>query len=155
MLDNVPRASVILEGRDDLGRLVMGMRPVLYDGYDLAVSCEEHLARSPMESFTGVVIHCAMRDEDEFPLGANQRFVGGVVADALREQKKVYVHCTGGFNRSAVVVAEALKHLGYTGREAVELMRARRDPFVLCNKAFERWVTGERLPTAETTLLGQ
>lgn len=40
-------------------------------------------------------------------------------------------------------------------RNALALVRAARDPFVLCNRRFERWVIGEQLPTAETSAFNQ
>lgn len=57
----------------------------------------------------------------------------------------VLVNCQAGLNRSSLVVAMAL--LGNsdvsTGQEAIDLIRARRDPACLCNSAFESWVQGQ------------
>lgn len=54
----------------------------------------------------------------------------------------VFVHCQAGLNRSSLVVAAALVGLGDVadGSEAIDLIRAKRDPACLCNPAFERWV---------------
>lgn len=151
-----PREALALSSRILLlqeGRLAMGGRLDSYRGYDLVVSCEEHLARKPMEGYSGIVVHCPMRDEDTFPLGDRERRIAKVVADAVADDLDVYVHCTGGLNRSGVIVALALQQLGYSPESAVRLMRLRRDNFVLCNHAFERFVLGQQLPTAETSVL--
>jgi len=59
-----------------------------------------------------------------------------------RDSGRVLVHCRAGLNRSSLAVAKALLLSGEvsTGAEAVELMRAKRSPAVLCNPAFEKWV---------------
>lgn len=53
---------------------------------------------------------------------------------------KTLVHCQAGLNRSGLITALALVKLGRTPSEAVELLRERRHPAVLCNQTFERWV---------------
>ncbi|MFE6966901.1 dual specificity protein phosphatase family protein [Agromyces sp. NPDC057679] len=61
-----------------------------------------------------------------------------------RLEGPVFVHCQAGLNRSSLVVAAALIGLGdvKNGEEAIELIRAKRDPACLCNPAFEAWVRG-------------
>jgi hypothetical protein len=50
------------------------------------------------------------------------------------------VHCQAGLNRSALVVALALIRDGRSPKHAIELLRAKRSPAVLCNPAFEAWL---------------
>lgn len=59
-----------------------------------------------------------------------------------RQEGTVLVHCQAGLNRSSVIVASALLLAGdvRTGREAVDLLRARRDPACLINPAFEDYI---------------
>lgn len=59
--------------------------------------------------------------------------------DAL-DRGPVLVHCQAGLNRSGVVSALVLIERGHSPREAVDLLRARRSPAVLCNESFERFV---------------
>lgn len=71
----------------------------------------------------------------------------GELADWVNERRligPVFVHCQAGLNRSSLVVARALVAAGDVadGREAIELIRAKRDPACLCNPAFEAWVLG-------------
>jgi hypothetical protein len=133
--------------------LAMGRRPQTYIGFDLAVSCEEHLARKPMVGYYGLTLHVPMRDEEDFEMPVDVIGRAAFLIDhTVRFGGKVIVHCTGGLNRSGVVVAEALKTgAGMDGKDAVALIRRQHDEFALCNRVFERWVTGEQLPTAETS----
>lgn len=57
----------------------------------------------------------------------------------------VFVHCQAGLNRSSLVVAMALLGAGdvATGQEAIDLIRAKRDPACLCNPAFANWVRNQ------------
>jgi protein-tyrosine phosphatase len=62
--------------------------------------------------------------------------------NARRAKGPVLVHCQAGLNRSSLVVAKSLLLAGEvsTGQEAIDLIRAKRDPACLCNPAFEAWV---------------
>jgi protein-tyrosine phosphatase len=134
----IPRLSEIAEG------LFMGMRPKSYIGYDLVVSCEEYLAKGPMDNYDGTTVHLPMRDLDDFPLLQSRIDpVAGIAFEAWRYGGQVLIHCSGGLNRSGVVTAHVLMMGGATAQEAVYTLRERRDAYVLCNPAFERFVLGE------------
>lgn len=62
------------------------------------------------------------------------------VVDRLHEGHKTLVHCQAGLNRSGLVAALALTKMGYTAREAIDLLREKRSPVVLCNSTFEQWL---------------
>ena len=57
-----------------------------------------------------------------------------------RAQARTLVHCQAGLNRSSLVAGLALVVDGMPPEEAIELLRERRSPAVLCNHAFERWL---------------
>lgn len=59
------------------------------------------------------------------------------------EEGPTLIHCQAGLNRSSLVAALVLMELGYTGKAAIELLRHRRSPAVLCNKTFERYVLNQ------------
>lgn len=61
------------------------------------------------------------------------------VADRLRKGETVLVHCQAGLNRSGIVSARALMFMGYSGKDAIALLR-KRSALVLCNEAFENWI---------------
>ena len=144
-LERPPPLSEIVPG------LYQGQRPDSYQPWNLVVSCEEHLARKPMNGYEGAVIHVPFVDDDEFPLARIARQIEAAalaVVYMVENGGSVLVQCTGGLNRSSLVTVEALHLLGWERHAAVRLLRARRDPFCLCNRAFERWALREVLPTA-------
>jgi protein-tyrosine phosphatase len=61
-----------------------------------------------------------------------------------RKTGPVLVHCQAGLNRSGLVTGLALVLDGMEPAEAIRLMRERRCPVVLCNKAFEQWLLKQR-----------
>ena len=66
-----------------------------------------------------------------------ERFVDGLHAWASNEP--TYWHCHAGLNRSGIAVATYLhRHRGMRISDAIEHLRARRSPMVLCNSTFER-----------------
>lgn len=53
---------------------------------------------------------------------------------------KTLIHCQAGLNRSGLIAACVLIILGRTPRQAIDLLREKRSPAVLCNKSFENWL---------------
>lgn len=53
---------------------------------------------------------------------------------------KTLVHCQAGLNRSNLIAALALIEQGMKPADAIALLREKRSPAVLCNKAFEAWL---------------
>lgn len=67
--------------------------------------------------------------------------LGASVVKRLRGRQKVLVHCQAGLNRSGLLAATILKQLGYSGFEAVKLLReSRGTDEVLCNATFRQHV---------------
>lgn len=63
------------------------------------------------------------------------------VVNRLRGRQKVLVHCQAGLNRSGLLAATILKKLGYTGPEAIKLLReSRGTDEVLCNDTFRQHI---------------
>jgi len=72
------------------------------------------------------------------------RAVANLVKGLVEAGHIVLVHCTGGLNRSALVVTRSLIAMGWDPQEAVSHVRARRgDPRTLSNRRFEEWLYGE------------
>jgi hypothetical protein len=76
-------------------------------------------------------------DPSQAPDAATLRGLASLLADRVREQKRVVVYCAGGLNRSGLVVAQTLIELGRTPAEAIALVRAARGKWALSNLAFE------------------
>jgi hypothetical protein len=125
-------------------RLEQGMRPSHYAPYDLIVNCEQHLARRPMEGYTGGLIHIPFVDSDDTDIPAVMIHAAvDAIARVLASGGWVLVHCTGGLNRSSLVSGAYLVRRGMTGREAIEALRERRSQHALTTRAFERWVASQ------------
>lgn len=62
--------------------------------------------------------------------------------DAWAAGDRVLIRCQAGLNRSGIITALVLMLAGYDATDAIDLMRAKRAPGVLCNLAFERWLKG-------------
>jgi len=66
------------------------------------------------------------------------------------EGDTVLARCQAGWNRSGLVTALVLIRAGYTPREAVDLLRAKRSPGVLSNPEFEAFISEHRAPRAQS-----
>jgi hypothetical protein len=64
-----------------------------------------------------------------------------IAADAVRDEQKVLVRCHSGFNRSGLVVVQALGRLGYSVDDAIVLVRCRRSKWALNNDLFVDYLT--------------
>lgn len=59
----------------------------------------------------------------------------------FRKDGPVLVHCQAGLNRSSLIAARALMlNEGLTADEAIVMIREKRSPACLCNRAFESWL---------------
>lgn len=83
-----------------------------------------------------------MYDAGEVPDVDQLHELAGIVSDALDRGGKVLVHCQAGLNRSNLVTALALIKRGSSPADAIALLREKRSPVVLCNRAFESWLLG-------------
>jgi hypothetical protein len=59
-----------------------------------------------------------------------------IAYEAVLEGQKVLVRCQAGLNRSSLIVALALMHMGSSAQAAIEHLRGVRSPYVLCNQSF-------------------
>lgn len=80
-----------------------------------------------------------MYDSGDVPDAAQISELADLVVAGLAEGKTL-VHCQAGLNRSNLIAASALVKMGRTPREAIDILREKRSPVVLCNQAFERWL---------------
>lgn len=62
------------------------------------------------------------------------------IINAFRAKGKTLVHCQAGLNRSALTAGLALILEGMKPADAIALLREKRSPAVLCNKAFAKWL---------------
>lgn len=67
-----------------------------------------------------------------------------LLADWVNECRKtgpVLVHCQAGLNRSSLVVAKSLIKSGWHPNTAIRTLREKRSGAVLCNQAFEDYLS--------------
>ncbi|MFJ4847153.1 MULTISPECIES: protein phosphatase [unclassified Streptomyces] len=61
-------------------------------------------------------------------------------ATAVRNGRTVLVRCRAGYNRSGLVVAQALTELGHGAAPSIALVRRHRSPWALNNAVFEQYL---------------
>lgn len=54
--------------------------------------------------------------------------------------KRVLIRCQAGLNRSGLVLGLVLIRAGYSGVEAINLMRSQRSRMCVCNESFEEYL---------------
>ena len=114
---------------------------VVREEFDLVVSLTSRPGYGPAEGVEHVVARLADAVLDA-PNVARVQELGGLVAAAVRDGRRVLVRCSGGLNRSGVVVAEALVQLGRSPDEAVRTVREARGPWALTNPGFISYLAG-------------
>ena len=113
---------------------------VVTDEFDLVVRLTAREGYGPAPAVEHVVVRLADAVLDRTN-AARVRELGAGVAAAVRDGKRALVRCSGGLNRSGVVVAEALVQLGHTADEAVRAVRAARGPWALTNPGFVSYLS--------------
>lgn len=83
-----------------------------------------------------------MYDAADMPDTGQLESIAADVIGYLQEGKTL-VHCQAGLNRSNLVAALALIRMGLFAAEAIDLLRSKRSPVVLCNQTFEAWLLGQ------------
>ena len=91
-------------------------------------------------------IHVPFNDDNTIPDINYLLDIVSLVEFALDNHKKVYIHCTSGMNRSALICALLLiKVKCYSPIEAIEHLRAIRSGYVLNNQKFYNWLINDSL----------
>jgi protein-tyrosine phosphatase len=80
--------------------------------------------------------------DTDFPIGKFKKIVEMAHRD-WQEGKRVLIRCQAGLNRSGIITALVLIREGYSAREAIDLMRAKRHSLVLFNEDFEDWLLSQ------------
>ena len=120
-----------------------GTACVVRDEFDLVVSLATREGYGPAEGVEHVVVRMADAGVDA-PLAERLDGVARRVAAAVADGRRVLVRCSGGLNRSGLVVALALGHLGHEADAAMALVRGARGPWALTNPGFVTHLRGSR-----------
>lgn len=108
---------------------------VVTDEFDLVVSMTTREGYGPDD---GVEHHVARMADAGVDVGVAARVdeLSRVAAEAVAAGRRVLVRCSGGLNRSGLVVASTLVRLGHEPDAAIALVRRARGPWALTNPAF-------------------
>ncbi|MBP0448029.1 MULTISPECIES: protein phosphatase [unclassified Kitasatospora] len=117
------------------------LEPVVVEReFDLVVSLFTRPGHGPAPGVEHLV-----REVPDGPLSAAQlravQEAATCTAEAVRQGRATLVRCHSGYNRSGLVVAQALVELGHEAGAAVGLVRERRSPFALDNPLFVEYLT--------------
>ncbi len=88
-------------------------------------------------------LHFAYRDTNAIPDSTDLHIVASSLNDLRAAGKTVFIHCRLGLNRSALLSGLVLIAEGYKAKDAIEMMRSVRSPYVLENKTFERYLLSD------------
>lgn len=117
------------------------LRPVVVGGeFDLVVSLYSRAGHGPPPGVEHLVAEIPDR-----PLSAARidavRQAADTAARAVEAGRTVLVRCHYGYNRSGLVVAQALVLLGHDAPAAIRLVRRKRSPWALSNRTFQDYLT--------------
>jgi hypothetical protein len=114
---------------------------VVTDEFDVVVSMTTREGYGPDD---GVEHHVARMADAGVDAGIAARVeeLTRVTAEAVESGRRVLVRCSGGLNRSGLVVAGTLVRLGHGPDEAIALVRRARGPWALTNPAFVTHLRG-------------
>jgi len=86
-------------------------------------------------------VHTRVHLNDELEIPSEDRLYAlARCVNAYRRYGPTLVHCQAGLNRSGLIAALALIESGMKAVDAIALLRKKRSPVVLCNRAFEEWL---------------
>jgi hypothetical protein len=88
-------------------------------------------------------LHFAYRDAKVIPDATDLRLAASFLNDLRAAGKTVFIHCRLGLNRSGLLTGLVLIDEGYRAKDAIELMRNLRSPYVLENETFEHYLLSE------------
>lgn len=108
--------------------------------FDLVVSLFTLAGHGPPAAVEHVVVELPDGPLVPDQIGAVQQLAARVCG-AVRAGRSVLVRCHSGYNRSGLVVGQALIELGSDPSAAVDLIRRKRSPWALNNEVFEQYLT--------------
>jgi hypothetical protein len=114
---------------------------VVTDEFDLVVSLTTREGYGPDE---GIEHHVARMADAGVDAGIAARVdeLAGLTTEAVGAGRRVLVRCSGGLNRSGLVVGATLVRLGHAPDDAIALVRRARGPWALTNPGFVSYLRG-------------
>lgn len=118
--------------------------PEQLQGFDVLLLCALEL--QPPSTHMPVVRVVRIPLDDAKPSVEDVRAVRRTArrcAQAWRSGQRLLITCAAGLNRSGLITGLTLRQLGYSGDQAVTLIRQARGPNALSNRWFEQLVRKE------------
>jgi protein-tyrosine phosphatase len=117
------------------------LRPaIVTDQFDLVISLFTRDGHGPDPGVEHLIFE--IPDATLVPIQIDgARRLGAIAVDAVRQQRNTLIRCHSGYNRSGLVVAQALMDLGLNATDAIALIRRRRSPQALNNETFVAYLT--------------
>ncbi|WP_225851221.1 protein phosphatase [Streptomyces sp. HPF1205] len=117
------------------------LQPVVVSSeFDLVVSLFTRSGHGPQPGVEHLVAEIP-----DGPLTAQQidavQQLAHATAHAVAAGRTTLVRCHCGYNRSGLVVAQALVHLGHEATAAIRLIQHKRSPWALNNQTFQDYLT--------------
>jgi protein-tyrosine phosphatase len=130
------------------GQLYVGphQEPGTLPLFDVVVGVAKERRINAWDHPNATVLHVPMvddgppSDEDR----ARAQGTADYVNNHIEAGRRVYVSCLAGINRSCWVVALTLKRRGFTGKDAVALIRKQRGSIALTNDFFVALILRDR-----------
>lgn len=127
--------------------LYMGSKDGVKSGdFDMVVSAAEEWKAEPRRGLTTMYI--PLRDVPfDFQRYPNELYnlvdTAEIIADRVRRGDNVFIFCNMGMNRSGLMTALTMMHLGSSPKSAINAIR-RRHPCTLSNESFVRAIEHAR-----------
>jgi protein-tyrosine phosphatase len=136
--------SIILEGNGcGLISISSNPPPGSLTTYNLVMGCAIECKIRPEDHPESIVVNIGNNDNGPPTPQEYQRacYAARMVhALYVRPNARINVSCQAGLNRSALVVALAMRLHGFPARQTVKMIRDRRGSAALCNEWFEALV---------------
>lgn len=112
---------------------------VVTDQFEVVVSLAVEPGRGPSDGVEHHILEIPDAPLDPDQIDGVSRMADLVTA-AVRDNRSTLVRCRAGYNRSGLVVAQALINIGYRPADAIELIRRKRSQWALHNLVFEDYL---------------
>lgn len=117
------------------------LQPVVVGGeFDLVVSLFTRPGHGPRHGVAHLVAEMPDGPLTPSQIGAVQD-LAKATAQAVSRGRTTLVRCHSGYNRSGLVVAQALVEMGQDAASAIRLVQERRSPWALNNATFRDYLT--------------
>lgn len=115
--------------------------PQQLQGFDRLVLCAREL--QPPSQFVPVAVDRILLDDDQpsdYDVQLAYELAERLARAKQRRGERILITCAAGLNRSGLIMGLTMRRIGYTGEQAVALIRKARGPRALSNAWFEALV---------------